>query len=213
MQKKYTTILFDFDGCIADTLPIWLKSFRNIFDEMGIEISDRDIIERAFHRWDERDDLGIVDMDTFAKKLYVQFDALSNTLELHDGFIPTIQSIRENNLKTAVVTSTLRNTIDEKLTQLKLTELFDTTLAWEDTKKNKPDPDPIIEAMKRLSATPEETIMIGDNEVDIVAAQRAGVTSVWYYPLLNEYFYPNNAFASLKPDFTLKSFNELVDLL
>ncbi len=213
MAQKYTTVLFDFDGCIADTLPVWLTSFRNTFDEMGIEISDRDIVEKAFHRWDDRGDLSISDMDAFAKRLYEQFNSLSNSLKIHEGFVSTIQSIRRKKLQTGVVTSTLRETIDEKLNQLNLADLFDTTLAWEDTKKNKPDPDPILEAMKRLGATPEETIMIGDNEVDIVAAQRAGVTSIWYYPEANEFFYPDNAFAFLKPDFILKNFSELVDII
>jgi len=210
--KKYTTVLFDFDGCIADTLPIWLRSFRKIYDDMGIDISDREIIDKSFHRWDEVKEIKIPDIDLFAKTLYTYFNTYSKDLALHEGIIESIHSLREQGIKTAVVTSTLRETIDEKLDHLNMSHLFDTVLAWEDTEKNKPDPEPILEAMKRLSADPDETIMIGDNEVDIISAHKAGATSIWYYPKVNEFYYPDNAFAHLKPDHTIGHFDELEDI-
>lgn len=210
---KYTTILFDFDGCIANTLPIWLKSFRTTFDELQIALTDREIIDNAFHRWDAKPELKIPDVAIFAKMLYNYFNEFSQELKTHEHFEETIQTVRKHNMRTAVVTSTLRETIDEKLNVLGLSEYFDTTIAWDDTERNKPDPHPLQLAMKRLGAQPEETIMIGDNEVDIISAQKAGVTSVWFYPKENQLFYPENAFAFLEPDFTIESFPELLELL
>src|SRR5690606_24984950 len=122
-------------------------------------------------------------------------------------------TLRSSGIKTAVVTSTLRHTIDAMLKDLSCEKLFDTTLAWEDTIKNKPDPEPLLKAMERLGVRPDETIMIGDNEVDIIAAQQAQVTSIWYYPEVNEYFYPENKFAHHKPHFTIKHFQELFEIL
>lgn len=210
---KYTTVLFDFDGCIANTLPIWLKSFRQTFEELKITLSDREIIDNAFHRWDAKPELKIPDVAVFAKLLYNHFYTFSRELKTHEGFEETIKELRSQGIKTAVVTSTLRETIDQKLDQLGLTEYFDTTIAWEDTEKNKPDPHPLKLAMKRLNVQPEETIMIGDNEVDIIAAQRAATTSVWFYPEANHHFYPDHAFSFLEPDHTIGSFPELIKIL
>ena len=210
---KYRTILFDFDGCVANSLPIWLKSFRKTFDEMGVEISDRDIIDKAFHRWDAKPELGIPDIEVFKYDLYAHFDSLQKEIQLHEGFLDVIQELRQKGIKTAIVTSTLRPTLDAMLKFLTCDTCFDTTLAWEDTTKNKPDPDPLLLAMERLDARPEETIMIGDNEVDIIAGHAANVTGIWYYPSINEYYYPRNMFSHHKPKYTIKHFKELLDII
>lgn len=176
-------------------------------------MSDREIIDNAFHRWDSKPELKIPDVSIFAKMLYNKFNENSKDLQTHEGFEKTIKILREQGIKTAVVTSTLRATIDEKLDALYLSHYFDTTIAWEDTEKNKPDPDPLLLAMKRLGSKPEETIMIGDNEVDIVAAKEAGTASIWFYPKANHLFYPDHAFAFLEPDYTITSFSELLELV
>lgn len=44
--------------------------------------------------------------------------------------------------------------------------------------KKKPDPLPLIEAMKLAGCTPEETVMIGDGLPDVQAAQAAGIRSI-----------------------------------
>lgn len=210
---KYQTILFDFDGCVVNSLPIWLKSFRKTFDSLGVNISDRDIIDKAFHRWDAKPELQIPDVEAFKYDLYANFDSLQNEIHLHEGFLEVVKSLREKGIKTAIVTSTLRPTLDRMLTHLACDTLFDTTLAWEDTSKNKPDPDPLLLAMERLESKPEETIMIGDNEVDIIAGKAADVTGIWYYPKINELYYPQQMFAHYKPAYTIKHFKELFDII
>ncbi len=210
---KYRTILFDFDGCVANSLPIWLKSFRKTFDALGISMSDRDIIDKAFHRWDAKPELGIPNIEAFKYDLYANFDMLQKEIRLHDGFLDVVKELRGQGVKTAIVTSTLRPTLDVMLKLLTCETLFDTTLAWEDTTKNKPDPDPLLLAMERLSARPEETIMIGDNEVDIIAGHAAKVTGVWYYPVINEYYYPHHMFSRHKPQYTIRHFRELLDII
>ena len=210
---KYQTILFDFDGCVVNSLPIWLKSFRKTFETIGITISDRDIIDNAFHRWDAKPELKIPDLDFFKDDLYANFDLFQNEIQLHEGFLDVIHTLRKQGIKTAIVTSTLRPTLDSMLKLLACEKLFDTTLAWEDSAKNKPDPDPLLIAMERLEAKPEETIMIGDNEVDLLAGHAARVTGVWYYPQVNEYYYPEAMFAHHKPQYTIRHFTELLDIV
>ena len=41
--------------------------------------------------------------------------------------------------------------------------------------RRKPAPDAVLEAMKLLGAKPEETLFIGDSEVDIETAKNAGI--------------------------------------
>ncbi len=210
---KYRTILFDFDGCVVNSLPVWLKSFRKTFDALGIPMSDRDIIDKAFHRWDAKPELKIPDVEVFKYDLYANFDMLQKEIQLHEGFLDLMQILKARGIKTAIVTSTLRPTLDRVLTLLNCDSLFDTTLSWEDTERNKPDPDPLLLAMERLDSKPEETIMIGDNEVDILAGHAAHVTGIWYYPKIHELYYPHGMFSRHKPNYTIKHLNELINLI
>ena len=41
--------------------------------------------------------------------------------------------------------------------------------------RRKPHPDAVLEAMRRLNATPSETLYVGDSEVDYATAQAAGI--------------------------------------
>jgi len=214
IKKTYSTVLFDLDGCIIDSLPVWLKAFRETFDLLGISLSDDKIISQGFHRWDQKaQELGIKDVPAFAKTLYEHFHAKYTEINLHEGFIETIKPLTEKGVACAIVTSTYRKTAEEILAQKGISQYFPRIIAWEDTKLNKPDPDPILFAMEELNAIPQETVMIGDNEVDIIAGNSAGVTSIWYYPESHVRFYPDALFKRNNPTFTITHFRELIDLL
>lgn len=66
----------------------------------------------------------------------------------------------------------------ELIEHLGLTPLLDAVLGPEDVGRHKPAPDMLVEAMRRLKATPAETLYVGDMTVDIETARAAGVT-VW----------------------------------
>ncbi|MEC9148791.1 MAG: HAD-IA family hydrolase, partial [Planctomycetota bacterium] len=68
---------------------------------------------------------------------------------------------------------------------LKITELFETIVAAEDTEKHKPEPDVFLEAARRLSVAPEKCCVLEDSDLGIQAAERAKMSWVDvrpYYP-------------------------------
>ncbi len=56
-----------------------------------------------------------------------------------------------------------------------LTAFFDVTVCAEDTIKHKPDPEPLLLAMKRLGITrADQVLYVGDTSMDLESAYRAG---------------------------------------
>lgn len=51
-------------------------------------------------------------------------------------------------------------------------------VAYHDTQRRKPHPDPILLAIREASVTPEDTVHVGDMAQDTEAARAAGVTAV-----------------------------------
>jgi pyrophosphatase PpaX len=48
----------------------------------------------------------------------------------------------------------------------------------EDTVLHKPDPEPLLLAVNRLGATPDQAVYVGDAIVDVQAARNAGMAAV-----------------------------------
>ncbi len=84
-----------------------------------------------------------------------------------------------------------------------LIELFgiemDVLVAAGDTRQYKPDPEPIIKALRDLGADPNDAYHIGDTTIDVEASYRAGVTSIGAGWGVSEF----DAFSSVAPDILL----------
>ena len=48
----------------------------------------------------------------------------------------------------------------------------------EDTERHKPDPEPVLEALRRLGASPDEAVYVGDSPFDIRAGKAAGAFAI-----------------------------------
>jgi phosphoglycolate phosphatase len=59
--------------------------------------------------------------------------------------------------------------------------LFDTTVCGDDTARHKPAPDPVLRALSNLGARPSPACWyVGDSTTDVICANRAGITSVFF---------------------------------
>ena len=59
-----------------------------------------------------------------------------------------------------------------------LERYFDVVVGADDTERHKPDPEPILLALERLGAAPEDAAYVGDSPFDIRAAKAAGVAAI-----------------------------------
>jgi HAD superfamily hydrolase (TIGR01509 family) len=75
----------------------------------------------------------------------------------------------------AVVTGGYRNVCLQILERVGIADCFDTIVASEDTSKHKPDPDPFLEAARRLGARPERCVVWEDSDLGIAAARAGGM--------------------------------------
>ena len=110
---------------------------------------------------------------------------IETDVKIFDGVIEGLTLVGCSGASQAVVTSKRRETALISMRQFKLEPYFQTVIAREDTSLHKPDPEPIFEAMRRLSVTdPKKVLFVGDSVHDLRCANRAGVDSVmvdWTY--------------------------------
>ncbi|MEH7223620.1 pyrophosphatase PpaX [Bacillus sp. JJ1566] len=207
------TFLFDLDGTLIDTNELILQSFLHTFETYFPErqFTREEIL--PFNGPTLHESFSSVDPDR-AEEMIAEYRKFNH--EKHDelvtdfpGVFETIKTLKEKGYKIGVVTTKIRNTVNMGLQLTKLDQFFDVVVTLDDVKNPKPDPEPVLLALKLLGSTPEEAIMIGDNYQDILAGKNAGTKTAgvaWSHKgkdFLMEY----------KPDFMLENMSDLLDIV
>ena len=206
-------ILFDWDGCLVDTLPIWYQGMKRGLFYFGIEASDREI-KKGFQTWNFFTKMGVSDLDLFTGFVYEYvMDCLEN-VKFNDGVIDFLEYAKSKDIKTAIVTSTERSNVTPVLSRLDAAEYFDYTIARLDVKNLKPHPDPVNMAIDKLGGNRESAIMVGDSLCDIQSGKNAGIKTIWYLPEYNREYHLNKREISVaSPDMIISHMCELTNLI
>ena len=133
------------------------------------------------------------------------------------GELELLIEMRELKVKLGILTNRDREFFEKELALVddgQWLGLFDTTVCGCDTGKRKPNPDPIFRALDDLGAQPgPDSWYVGDSTTDVIAAKRAGITSVffngvgWEHAWINKIF-PGTAAHPHQPDAIVDSFAE-----
>ena len=214
-MAKINTVLLDFDGTVMDTNSVIIGSWQHTFRTIeGKEKPVSEIIKTFGEPLDHTMARLFPHMDTDdAVSIYRSFhyNNFGEMIKLFPGIPELLAALKERGFKLGLVTSRLRRTTMEGLEQYGIKEYFDAVVTCEDTSKHKPDPEPINATLEKLSAKPEESIMLGDTMHDVLCARNAGVKSVlvdWSLAVTEEERAGENA-----PDHIIKAAEELLEIL
>ena len=106
-------------------------------------------------------------------------DPLHDTLEAFDEVLALLPRLRTEGRTLGIVTAKRHRTVALALERFpELEENFSVVIASEDTKRHKPDPDPVLAAIERLGADVSEAAYVGDSPFDIRCAKAAGAFAV-----------------------------------
>ncbi|MEX0687287.1 MAG: HAD family phosphatase [Pirellulales bacterium] len=178
--QTYDALLFDCDGTLADTMPAHYRAWLGVTEPHGIPFD-----EDRFYSLGGRPTRDIV--ATLAAEAGVALDVDEAARHKEAGFLaqldgvlpidPVVEVVRRcrGRLPLAVVTGGYRDVCRLILERVGIADAFDTIVASEDTPRHKPDPDPFLEAARRLGARPERCVVWEDSGLGIEAARRAGM--------------------------------------
>ncbi len=80
-----------------------------------------------------------------------------------------------------VITNGFNEVSYKKLTYSGIIDYFDQIITPESTGLKKPNPVVFHHALEQANASPEESLMVGDNyEVDVLGAEAVGIKAVWF---------------------------------
>lgn len=210
MTKKFKYFLFDWDGCIANTLPIWFGGMKAGLDYFKLAASDH-IIKKGLQDWGVFPQLGVPDMAIFTEQVYGYVSKNLDSVCLNEGVVEILFKLRAEGIRFAIVTSTEKEKVFAVLERLNLVGLFECIIDRNDVEAVKPSPEPIEKALLLLDAEKHLTAMVGDSEADIEAGKNAGVSTIWFSSLENREYHIHIDPKELAPDITISGFRSLGD--
>ena len=210
---KYRYFLFDWDGSLADTLPIWFEGFKKVFASHEVEINNEVIGNEIIGDWEGPKKFGIINIDGFYEELSALVIDDLNAVKLNPGVKKLLERIKAERGKIGIVTSSRKRWVKGALRNNGLRDLIDVFLGKEDVEFDKPSPEGVLKALELMGGKPEETVMMGDNGKDIMAGRRAGIRTGLYFPDRYHEFYGQDGQKNFGPDFIFGDFGELEKMI
>ncbi len=182
---KYTTLLFDLDGTLLDTLSdLHLAVFHALhafnmpqrsLDEVRMMVGNgiKKLIDRAVPEGTPPEKTAQV-LDVFRD--YYSKNSRIKTAP-YDGILAALKLLSRKGYKIAVISNKIDSAVKE-LNRDFFAEYIPVAIGDREGMKKKPAPDSLYEAMEQLGSKKEECIYIGDSDVDIKTAQNAGIPCI-----------------------------------
>ena len=181
------TFLFDFDGTLVDSMPVFSGVMREIFQENNLPIAE-DFVKIITP-------LGYGGTAKYARELgckltVEEFCALATEkmVPQYHFHIQAKPFVKEKllQLKAAghslnVLTASPHSVLDKCLQRVELFDLFDKVWSCEDFATTKADPQIYVRAAAKLGKRVQECMFVDDNVGAVSTARQAGMIAVGIY--------------------------------
>ena len=181
-----TAAVFDMDGLMFDTERLVYENWQNMMNERGYDY-DLDFFKTTvgkrknevqrlyFDRFG--DDFPYWELADLGKARYVE-RVKAEGIPIKKGLIELLTFLKERGIKTALATSTSRQTAEFNLQISDTARFFDSLVCGNDVKKGKPHPEVFLTAAQRLGEKSENCVAYEDSINGIISAHSAGMTTV-----------------------------------
>ena len=181
-----SAIIFDLDGLMFDTEPIWIAAWEPAFAEQGLkfdrkllpqffgasQMSIEQIVAREYSR-NPRAIKAVREHVRIASKIMLDEGAPKKP-----GLDELLEYVAAQGMGCAVASASGRDLVEAHLAHGKISGFFQAVVAGDDGLPSKPAPDVFFEAARRLHVQPGETLVLEDSEKGIEAASAGGFIPV-----------------------------------
>ncbi|MGN0395033.1 MAG: HAD family hydrolase [Coprococcus sp.] len=184
-MKKYSTVIFDLDGTLLNTLEDLTDSVNYALslygykergiDEVRMFVGNgiRKLIERAVP---PKTDVEIIDK-VFAAFKQHYLNNMMNKTKPYDGIMTLLSELNKRGVAMAIVS----NKYDQGVKGLNrhfFSDYIKVAIGESENIAKKPAPDTVYEAVRKLGINPEDAVYVGDSDVDIATAENSGLDCI-----------------------------------
>ena len=174
-------VVFDMDGVLINSEPLWQEEERKVFGSLGIELTPhmqeatyglapKEMVE---HWYNYKPWNGKSHEDVKGELLKRVITRVMNGIQPMDGVVNILDLFKGKGLKIGLASSSPMNMIEAVTKSLGISNYFDVLCTAEDEGHAKPHPAVYISAIKKLNVRPANTMAIEDSFLGILSAKAA----------------------------------------
>jgi phosphoglycolate phosphatase len=184
--RKPRMVLIDVDGTLVDSVPDLAFCVDRMMEQLGKsawgEAAVRNWVGNGVEKLVKRALVGELEgepsIDDF-KQAYPAFlelykDNVSERSCLYPGVREGLDYLKSADYLVGCVTNKASQFTLPLLKDLDIHDEFGIIICGDTLEKKKPDPMPLLHAVKHFNVTPEQSLMLGDSVSDVKAARAAG---------------------------------------
>lgn len=174
---SYKAILWDVDGTLVDSQCAVIGSLADALAEMGYPPPSPELCELAMRgtSLEVLRAIGHPDLQAGLACWNRHWLSDAHRSERFPGAAEAVAALHAAGVRQALVTSRTALECDGDRALSPIAPLLDARVCVEDTRRHKPDPEPIRCALDRLGVAPRDALYVGDSPTDAASARAAGV--------------------------------------
>ena len=182
----FKAVIFDWDGTLAETTNVIVASFREVLDELHINVNDgfiesrtgtsakgifSEILRTSGASFDEETVRNLVE-----KRIKAELE-MRDQVRLNKGALDLLKSLK-GKVKLALASMNNKPVISHVLTACGLSGFFNVVLSADEVFNSKPDPEIFLKCASKLRLQPEQCVVVEDSVFGVRAAKAAGMSCI-----------------------------------
>jgi phosphoglycolate phosphatase len=187
-------VIFDLDGTLADTILDIRDGLNGMLYEYGFPLVNKEqtlsyinngaleLVRRSLPKEYQKDE----DFVKSAKRVYERYysQCYNNKTKEYKGCSDALKSLANCGLRLAVLSNKQDEFVKKIVSKLFVDVPFEFVLGQSEKFPTKPDPASIHYIISELGVSAEETVLVGDSNVDMLTAKNADIIPIgvsWGY--------------------------------
>lgn len=183
MSSRYTAVIFDMDGLLVDSEPLWRRAEIEVFAGVGVRLTEEDCMRTTGLRIDavvafwqrERPWVGAEPQVLVEGIVTRVIELVHAEGVLMPGAVQALDFFAARGLPLGLASSSPRRLIDGVLACFGLSTRFSTVHSAEHEARGKPDPAVYLHTAERMGHEPRRCMAIEDSIPGVLAAAAAGM--------------------------------------
>lgn len=192
-QEKPPAVCFDLDGVLALTEPLKAKSHIKTVEHFGGKATFVDYLalmgkshENVREGMIQRSGIEVnrAEYTQYFRQYY--HELVNDELVIRPGAIALVRTLQKIGCRLAVVSSSTTAMVFQVLEKAGLQDSFLVVVSADDVNQKKPHPEPYLQAMERLGASPRQFIIFEDSPSGVEAGLKAGARVIAVHHDMNQ---------------------------